>query len=213
MSVAHYIYYFALYSFVGWVMEVAYMSLRSKKFVNRGFLNGPFCPVYGFGAISLIIFSDLVMDGILPVFLFGFLFLSAIEYVTSLMLEKMFGARWWSYYDQSFNIGGRVAFLPSLFWGISSVIFVTIIHPEMRSLVSSWPASTVGAIIASVVMLYFIVDMIVSSLTAWKLGRDMGGLSEYSDITDIIKDLSLSERRIAYAFPDLISELAKKILK
>jgi len=213
MSAVHYIYYFIIYSFIGWAMEVVYMSLRSKKFVNRGFLNGPFCPVYGFGAVSVIMFSDLVTDGIFPVFLFGFFFLSAIEYMTSLILEKMFGARWWSHYEWKLNISGRVAFMPSLFWGISSVIFVTVIHPETRSLVSSLPASTVGAIIASVVMLYFIVDMIVSSLMAWKLGRDMGGLSEYSDITDIIKKLSPSERRIAYAFPDLISELTKKILK
>jgi uncharacterized membrane protein len=213
MIVAHYIYYFALYSFIGWAMEVAYMSLRSKRFVNRGFLNGPFCPVYGFGTVSVIMFSDFVTDGIFPVFLFGFFFLSVIEYVTSLMLEKMFGARWWSYYDQSFNIAGRVAFVPSLFWGISSVIFVTFVHPEVRSIVSLWPSSAAGAIIASVLALYFIVDMIISSLMAWKLGRDMGGLSEYSDITDIIKNLSSSERRIALAFPDLISELAKKILK
>jgi len=209
MSLIPYIYYFVIYSFIGWMIEVVYISVREKKIVNRGFLNGPFTPIYGFGAVSIVLFSDMVTSEWLPVFLFGFFFLSAIEYVTSFMMEKIFGARWWSYYNEPFNLFGRVAFIYSFLWGISSVIFVYLVHPAVELFVSRWSNSTAGMIIIGIIAFYFAADAAFSSIVAQKLCHDLP-MDNRQDVTSLIKNLPFVQRRMAMAFPDLISDLMDK---
>ena len=115
--------YFFMYSFCGWLMETALCSFQEKRFVNRGFLNGPFCPIYGCGIVLILIFLLPVRDGIdklwvaVPViFAAGAFLASVVEYFTSWLMEKLFHARWWDYSHFRFNLNGRICLWPGVGW-------------------------------------------------------------------------------------------------
>ena len=88
---------FLVYSFLGWVCETVYCSIGQRKFVNRGFLNGPLCPVYGFGAVAVLLFLRPLRENLLLLFFGGMILTSVIEYITGFALEKLFAAKWWDY--------------------------------------------------------------------------------------------------------------------
>ncbi len=151
--------YFLLYSFIGWNCEVIYCSIPKKNFVNRGFLNGPICPIYGFGAIFIIKFLYPFKDEVVILFLLAVVLTSTLEYITSFILEKLFNTKWWDYSNNEFNINGRVCLLNSTLFGILAVILVEIIHPFLQNIVIYIPQNYK---VASVYCLgiIFIIDFI-----------------------------------------------------
>jgi len=150
--------FFAFYSFAGWCIEVLYYFKNEHKFVNRGFLFGPFCPIYGFGAVSLVVFLDNYKNNIFILFFLAVLLTSVLEYFTGLILEKLFKTKWWDYTDDPFNIQGRVCLLYSLMWGFGEVIIIRIIHPILNHIVMNIPA-LLGDILLSAIVIYFIIDL------------------------------------------------------
>ena len=139
-----YVLYFFFYSFLGWVVETIYCSIGEKKFVNRGFLTGPLCPIYGTGAV---VFGVCLMPFynkfgyskwyiILLVVLLGMLLADAVEFFTSLIMEKLFNARWWDYSNEKFNIQGRICLKHTLYWGLASGIFIYVVHPRVINFIS-----------------------------------------------------------------------------
>lgn len=151
------IYFFAFYSFAGWCLEVLYYFKNEHKFVNRGFLHGPFCPIYGYGVLFLIVFLDNYKDNIFGLFILACFFTTVLEYITGFMLEKIFKAKWWDYSDDPLNIHGRVCLLYSLFWGVGEVGIIKIIHPIVNNIVEHIP-KTFGDILVSIILVYFIID-------------------------------------------------------
>jgi uncharacterized membrane protein len=151
------IYFFAFYSFSGWCLEVLYYFKNERRFVNRGFLHGPFCPIYGFGVVFLVTFFDAYKDNILLLFFLGFFFTSVLEYFTGLFLEKTFKSKWWDYTDDPFNIQGYVCLPYSLLWGAGEVIIVNIVHPAIINVVENIP-HTFGEIFISMIIIYLIID-------------------------------------------------------
>ena len=133
------IYFFAIYSFLGWCIEVLYYIKKEHKFVNRGFLYGPFCPIYGAGVVSIIVLLDNFQNNILYLFILAFFLTSFIEYFTGLILEKIFKSKWWDYTNDPFNINGRICLLYSLIWGIASVGVIKIIHPIIGIIIIKIP--------------------------------------------------------------------------
>ena len=121
--------YFIIYSFLGWVLESVYKSIGQRKLVNSGFLHGPFCPIYGFGAVIMFLFLNKFTNNIVLLFIMGFFILSIWEYIVGFILEKTFNTKYWDYSNNKFNIQGRVCLKNSLFWGALGVIFTTYIHP------------------------------------------------------------------------------------
>ena len=117
--------HFVFYSFLGWVAETIYCSLLQGKFVYRGFLSGPVCPIYGFGAIFVITLLQPFKENILMLFLMGVVITSTLEYITSYLLEVIFHMKWWDYSKRKFNINGRVCAWNSSLFGILSVFAVT----------------------------------------------------------------------------------------
>lgn len=109
---------FFIYSFIGWLWETVYCSLKAKKFVYRGFLVGPYCPIYGFGVLSVLYFVEPFENNLLVLYVGSAVLVTILEYVTSYGLEKLFHASWWDYHDVPFNLNGRVALPVSLFLGI-----------------------------------------------------------------------------------------------
>ena len=151
------IYFFAFYSFGGWCIEVLYYFKNEHRFVNRGFLYGPFCPIYGCGAVSLVVFLDNYKNNIFILFFLAVLLTSILEYFTGFILEKAFKTKWWDYTDDPFNIHGRVCLLYSLMWGVGEVVIIRIIHPILNDMVMNIPA-ILGDIVLSVIVIYFILD-------------------------------------------------------
>lgn len=151
------IYFFAFYSFGGWCIEVLYYFKNEHRFVNRGFLYGPFCPIYGCGAVSLVVFLDDYKNNIFILFFLAVLLTSILEYFTGFILEKAFKTKWWDYTDDPFNIHGRVCLIYSLMWGVGEVVIIRIIHPILNDMVMNIPA-LLGDIVLSVIVIYFILD-------------------------------------------------------
>lgn len=125
--------YFVIYSFAGWLIESIYKSIAERKLINTGFLKGPFCPIYGIGAIIMHVFLSRFKDNVLLLFLAGFIILSIWEYIVGLLLEKIFNTKYWDYSNHKFNIHGRVCLTNSIYWGILGVIFIKYIDPFVES--------------------------------------------------------------------------------
>lgn len=124
--------YFIVYSFLGWVLESVFKTIALRKPVNSGFLYGPFCPIYGFGAIIMYLFLEDVSNKPFITFCLGFVVLSIWEYMVGTVLEKLFKTKYWDYSDHKFNLSGRVCLTNSIFWGILGVMFIDIIHPLVQ---------------------------------------------------------------------------------
>ena len=143
-KIIFYVLTFFLYSAVGWFFESCYCSVRPRKWVNRGFLYGPMCPIYGSGAVMLSLalgkFSKLPIYRhgwyLTPVltFLLGALLADVLEFLTSLVMEKLFHARWWDYSQKKFNIQGRICLTHTLYWGGATLIFLYFIDPRVSAL-------------------------------------------------------------------------------
>ncbi len=130
-----YVLLFFFYSAAGWCLESLYCSIGEKRFVNRGFLTGPLCPIYGTAALVLVILIyNPFKDNPLAVFILGIILCDIVEYVTSYLMEKLFSARWWDYTYEFMNIGGRICLKHTLYWGVISIIFVKTIHPAVDNL-------------------------------------------------------------------------------
>jgi len=142
LNVATWFLYLVFYSFVGWVYESALCSVLEKRFVNRGFLNGPVCPVYGFGAV-LVIATLGSFKNVAVLFFGGMLLTCSLEFVTSLLLEKLFHAKWWDYSQYRFNLQGRICLQGALVFGALSVLVVLFIHPFVMGVLDAMPDNVV----------------------------------------------------------------------
>ena len=162
--------YFTIYSFLGWVCESTYCSIGQKKLVNRGFLNGPFCPIYGFGALLVISILSPFVNNIPVLFIASIIVTSTLEYITSYVLEKIFHMSWWDYSTYKYNINGRVCLQNSLMFGLLSLFVMLVIHPAIDDFVAS--INTKVAFALSVLFAtYFIVDTIITAGTILHLNE------------------------------------------
>lgn len=129
--------YFVIYSFLGWTLETVYRSICEKKIINTGFLFGPFCPIYGVGAIIMILGLEQFKGKYILVFIISFIILTLWEYCVGWFLEKIFQTKYWDYSDHKFNIKGRICLTNSFFWGILGVIFINFVHPFVQEQISN----------------------------------------------------------------------------
>lgn len=134
------------YSFFGWVYESILCSVTSGSLVNRGFLNGPLCPVYGFGALIVILAFWRDPDiTVWNLFLSSMVLTCSLEYFTSWAMEKLFHARWWDYSEYRFNLGGRICLLGALAFGSFSVLLIKVVHPRVAGFIDGLPPEMVLA--------------------------------------------------------------------
>lgn len=174
--------YFFIYSFLGWLMETVQDTVRQKHFVNRGFLNGPICPIYGCGALLMLLLLLPVRDRIpepaaaAPViFLAGAAVASIVEYVTSWAMEKLFHARWWDYSHMRFNLNGRICLWISLAWGALATGLLYFVQPLLEQRIHSLyaAASLLPPILAAVLFALFAVDTVISAKVARAVGNKL----------------------------------------
>lgn len=157
-----------IYSFFGWVWETCYVSVKSGKFVNRGFINGPLCTIYGFGAVSVYVILRPFSDNLLYLYLGGVVVATALEYVTAVLMESIFHTSWWDYSDNKFNFQGRICLGASLGWGAFTVILFKVLHPLVESIVILYPVY-VGEIGICVIGIGYVVDFAFSAAAAFRI--------------------------------------------
>ncbi|MGN1443483.1 MAG: putative ABC transporter permease [Acutalibacteraceae bacterium] len=159
-KIASYIIIFFFYSAVGWLIESTYCSIGEKRLINRGFLTGPMCPIYGTGALVMTIcLYNPFADKPLYVFLLGMVICDFVEYITSFLMETLFHARWWDYTYEFANIKGRICLKHTLYWGIASIAFVYLVHPHVDAVISSFNPIILRYILI-VILIIFVIDVI-----------------------------------------------------
>jgi len=152
-------YFFVIYAFIGWILETGYASWEEGRFINRGFLNGPFCPIYGFGSVLLIVALHPVMNNLYLLFIGAIILTSGLEYLTGWLMEKVFGHKWWDYSNQRFNLHGRICLRFSIYWGIIAVAMLKLLHPQVIILLDKTP-HLYGLLGLYGLSLYFLLDFI-----------------------------------------------------
>lgn len=164
---------FFIYAFLGWCMEVSFAALVSGKFVNRGFLNGPVCPIYGFGVVIVLSCLEPLKGSLLPLFLGCVLLTSALEWITGFVLEKIFHQRWWDYSGEPFNLGGYICLRFSIAWGFACLFVVKILHPSVLLFIRVIP-HTLGLVLLGIFAAIMAVDLAATVRTIAKINRNLG---------------------------------------
>lgn len=190
--------YYFFYSALGWVVESLYCSVGERKWVNRGFLTGPLCPIYGAGAVMMAVFLQPLKELPLPVsvfgvnfsitpllvFVVGMILADIVEFVTSLAMEKLFHARWWDYSDKLFNIQGRICLQHSLYWGTGSVVFTYIVHPFFSTYTEKiFPPTdpNILYVVLLVILFIFVLDIINAVRNAMDIKKVMDKVHKLTD--------------------------------
>lgn len=181
-------FFFIIYAVFGWCLEVIYQAVEQGKFVNRGFLNGPYCPIYGFGVIIVIGLLTPVKDNLIILYISSVVLTSALEFITGFILEKIFHQKWWDYSDEHFNIKGYICLKFSLLWGVACLVVVRLIHPLIERFVN-WIPHTAGLCIIIIIFAGFFSDIIITILGIMNIKsrlRLLEGIScEMKKISDI----------------------------
>lgn len=170
-TVIQWLFFFYFYCFFGWVFESTYVSLRKKQFVNRGFMRGPFLPIYGSGGIMMLVVSMPFQDNILLTYIAGCIGATALEFVTGMTMEALFKVRYWDYSDQKLNYKGHICLSSTLVWGLLTIFMTGFLHRGVENMVFKLP-ETLITIITVVISCVMIVDMTLSVKAAMDL-RDL----------------------------------------
>lgn len=202
MTAYQIVWYFLMYSFIGWMVEVAYHAVTQGRVVNRGFLAGPVCPVYGFGMLIVFVVIDVVSGtevsrigeanaGI--VFVCGLVLASLVEFIGGWGLYHAFHARWWDYRKKPFNIGGYVCLEFSIYWGIGALLVVRILHPLVDRFSASLIPEKWGWPVLAVIFAAYYADAVVTVLIVMGLNKKLAELDQLRASMRIVSD-DLSER-------------------
>lgn len=213
LTIEKYFFWLMIYSIIGWFYESFITSVAKRKFVNRGFLNGPYCPIYGWGSIIVILVLGRIENVFILFFLGAFLTCS-LEYVTSFVMEKLFHARWWDYSKRKFNINGRVCLIGAVVFGAFSVILIKLIHPVVMKYTDLIPMPVFHTACAALLIL-FVADNIVTFGGFSGFNKTLNEISKlFENAKDKIKEevnevvidgLNRQQRRMIKAFPNLKS--------
>lgn len=220
---------FFFYSAGGWLLESIYCSIGEKRIINRGFLTGPLCPIYGTAALVMtILIYNPFKDRPLIIFILGIVLCDIVEYLTSYIMEKLFSARWWDYTYEFLNIKGRICLKHTLYWGIISVAFVRVLHPAVENLYAKINGEYLIYILIAVLAVFTldVINAVRKALDIRKLQQKLSSLHEsivefYSSVKASISEpqkiYDLMEKskdkavEFKYAVDDVFYELDKKL--
>ena len=189
--------YFLIFSFLGWCTEVAFQAASKGKIINRGFLNGPVCPIYGFGVLSVLFMlqlsegSNFSEQNALEVFLFGMTLSTVVELLGGWLLDKAFHARWWDYSNKPFNFHGYICLEFSIIWGLAILIVVRAVYPMLSNSLSHL-SHRVGWVLIVVFGIVSLADFIVSVSVMIGLNKRLAEIDEMQRRMRIVSD-GLSE--------------------
>ncbi len=180
MSIYYTLWYIMIYSILGWCAEVVFHTLCCGDFENRGFLNGPVCPIYGFGAALVITLLNPFVDNIPVLFVASAVITTVLEGLTGYVLEKLFHTKWWDYSDMPFNIGGYVCLKFSVLWGFACVIVMRTVQPLINAFIAMF-GTTVGTLVLSCFYALFVCDAVVTVNAVIKLNKRLRAMEEVAE--------------------------------
>lgn len=183
---------FLIYSFLGWCVEVCFVAVTSGQVVNRGFLNGPVCPIYGVGMLGVLLLLEPLADNLGLLFLLGMALCSLVEFLGGWLMEKIFHTRWWDYSDRPFNLNGYICLGISLLWGLAVAFVVRLVHPLIFSLVCLLP-HLLALILTLVLYALFLADFIVTLITIIGLKKRLGEMEKVAEALHTVGD-TISQR-------------------
>ena len=176
-TITQWLFFFYFYCFFGWIFESTYVSIKSRKLVNRGFMRGPFLPIYGSGAIMMLVASMPFQDNLVLTYFAGCVGATALELVTGIAMESLFKVRYWDYSNQRFNYKGHICLSSTIAWGFLTILMTGFLHKGVERLILAVPYGIVTALTA-VVSVYIIVDFTLSFKTALDLRDVLIGLEK-----------------------------------
>ena len=188
--------YFLIYSCLGWCLEVVYAAATTGQIVNRGFLNGPVCPIYGFGMVIVLFALTPFAHSTLALYIGGVILPSALELVGGWALYKLYHTRWWDYSDKPFNIGGYICLEFSLLWGVGTLVMMKAIHPTIAGLVELVPPF-IGFILMCFLYAVYAADVVVTAVAASDLARELDALENVADSIHAVSD-AMTENRLQF---------------
>ena len=180
MSIYYSILYFFVYGFLGWFTEVIFAAFKQHRFVNRGFLNGPICPIYGIGVTLVIACLEAFQSNLLLLYISSVILVTVLEGVTGWAMDKLFHNKWWDYSKLPFNIGGYVCLLFSLIWGVACVFIVYFVHPLIHQVLSLIP-HTAGIALIAILGIALLSDIIVTTSAIVKFNQYLERLKHITD--------------------------------
>ena len=198
---------FLMYAFIGWVAEVTLAYFIHKKFINRGFLIGPYCPIYGVGVLLIIWLLKRYTDSVLALFVLAMVICMALEYLTSFVMEKLFNTRWWDYGNKRFNINGRICLETAIPFGIGGLIIMYLVNPFFEGLLGML-SNKLLIILGITFLVLFLVDLFISLKVILRVNSAL--VSNDTDSTEIINKKvreylmkhSILTKRLMESFPN-----------
>ena len=178
---------FLIYAFLGWCAEVAFAAVHKVKFVNRGFLNGPVCPIYGVGMLVVVTFLWGLRSNLILLFLGSAGLTTALEYATGWILEKFFHDKWWDYSDKPFNVKGYICLEFTILWGLAAAFIVGAVHPFVFILIKKTPF-VLGVILMGVFLAAFVTDLVITVTALAKLPKKLNAMLEAEKALKAISD-------------------------
>lgn len=205
---------FMIYSIIGWIVEIIDIYFYTKKIANRGFLIGPYCPIYGVGAIIMTFIFNNANDDLFGIFAKAMIVCGILEYLTSYIMEKMFKKRWWDYSHRKYNLNGRVCLENIVLFGLSGCILVKFTNPFFIHLITIIP-DYIANIISIILAIIFISDLVISVKIVSKLKnvkfKSIDSTNEIKEKMYENLNLNYITKRLINAFPQLNeSKLRKK---
>ena len=211
-NIAIYFLYFIILAIMGWIMEVALQLVQKHKFSNRGFLIGPYCPIYGCGGVLITLTLSNLSNHPIALFSTAILICGVLEYLTSYLMEKIFNARWWDYSNNKFNINGRVCLETIIPFGLLGLTLIYIINPFIFGKLNQIPENIVR-IIAIIVASIFLIDLIISFYVISNVRKatkkfDKENPKDSTDaiskkVREFLRGKSVLNRRLINAYPNL----------
>ena len=177
MSIYFILLYFFVYGFLGWFTEVGFAAFKTHHFVNRGFLNGPICPIYGVGVTAVITVLTPYKSDIIVLYILSVVLVTVLEGVTGWAMDKIFHNKWWDYSDMPLNIGGYVCLLFSIVWGFACLFIIYFIQPLVHDLLAFIP-TIVGIILIIILGITLIADLYVTASTIFKFNRRLAAMEK-----------------------------------
>lgn len=189
MNIYYLLLYFFVYGFLGWCSEVGFAAVKEHRFVNRGFLNGPICPIYGVGVSIVIAFLTPLKSNLILLYISSVILVTLLEGLTGWAMDKIFHNKWWDYSNMPFNIGGYVCLVFSLVWGVACVAIMDLIHPLIHQVLTYIPR-TLGIVLIVILGILMFADLYVTASAIFKFNKNLAAMekiaSELHEISDQI---------------------------
>ncbi len=207
----HWLSFFYIYCFFGWIFESTYVSLKTGHFVNRGFLRLPMLPLYGTGAVMMLWVSLPVRDNLVLVYISGVVAATVLEYVTGWSMERLFKMKYWDYSNQRFQINGYICLTSSIAWGFLTILLTEVIHQPIAQAVLSFPSSLELPLLA-VVSGFFFTDTIQSTKEALALGKALEAMTRMKgELEEMQTQLALLKAQTAQRVEEIRGDARHRV--